>query len=99
MTTQVARLLPSKSKVLSALTDYEREPDSTRTYQQIRKIIQAAEALKLLGRDVAEVKQKAERVIIIGNRRIGEEIRKVPKAESRDSGAGRFTPAGKPVRK
>ena len=58
--------------LLSAQTVYERELDSTRAYQQIRKSIQAAEALKLLGLNVAEVKQKAEWVILIGNRCIGE---------------------------
>jgi hypothetical protein len=35
--------------------------------------------LKVLGRYIAQVKQRAEWVILVGNRRIGEEITKIPK--------------------
>lgn len=69
----IARL-SSKANALKALNAMERELDSPRTYEQIRKTIKAVEAFKLMAGDVAEVKQKAEWVILVGNQRIGEEI-------------------------
>src|ERR1700730_927908 len=72
--------LSSKGDALKALTALERELDSSRTYEQIRKIVKAAEVLQRMERDLTEVKKKAEWVILVGNQRIGEEIKKVPKA-------------------
>lgn len=84
--------VPSIPKALQALSVMEAELDSARTYESIRRIVDAAEALKLLLRDVAEVKQQAEWVVLLGNMRIGEEIRNVPKAKT---GPKLFTPEGK----
>jgi N6-adenosine-specific RNA methylase IME4 len=92
----IARL-SSKHKALKALDAMERELDSPRTYEQIHKTIKAAEAFKLPGRDMAEVKQKAEWVILIGNQRIGEEIKKVPKATHKGGPKKQITPQGKSV--
>ena len=47
----------------SALGNMERELDSAESYAQIRKLADAAEALKILFRHVAEVKNKAELVV------------------------------------
>jgi hypothetical protein len=44
------------------------------------QLADAAEALKILFRHVAEVKNKAELVVLAANQRIGEEIRAIPKA-------------------
>ena len=72
--------VPSIPAALRALDVMERELDSSKTYEAIRKVIQTAEALKILLGEIDEVKQRAETVILIGNVRIGEEIEKVPKA-------------------
>jgi N6-adenosine-specific RNA methylase IME4 len=82
--------VPSIPKALHALSLMEAELDSARTYESIRRIIDAAEAMKILLRGVAEVKQQAEWVVLLGNMRIGEEIGKVQKANKHQ-----FTPEGK----
>jgi N6-adenosine-specific RNA methylase IME4 len=84
--------LESQAKALAALDALERELDSPKTYEAIRKVIKAAEAVKLLGGHIAQIKQKAEWVILIGNQRIGEELATVPKATKWDD---QFTPGGK----
>jgi N6-adenosine-specific RNA methylase IME4 len=76
--------LSSKANALKALNAMERELDSPRTYTQIRRTLKVAQAFKLMAGDVAEVKQKAEWVILIGNQRIGAEIAKVKKASGGD---------------
>ena len=93
MTNNLARLV-SKPNALKALDALERELDSPRTYAQLRKIIQAAEILKKFNLEVIEVKQKAEWVILVGNRRIGEELAGVDKAP-RGAPAAKITPEGK----
>ena len=67
-------------QAVAALANMERELDSAESYAQIRKLADAAEALKILFRHVAEVKNKAELVVLAANQRIGEEIRAIPKA-------------------
>ena len=57
------------------------ELDSAESYAQIRKLVDAAEALKILFRHIAEVKNKAELVVLAANARIGEEIKLIPKGE------------------
>jgi N6-adenosine-specific RNA methylase IME4 len=76
--------VPSITKTLQALAAMEQQLDDARTYEEIRRIVQRAEALRVLGSHIAEVKQKAEWVILIANQRIGEEIKKVPKASGGD---------------
>ena len=71
-------------QALKALAAMERELVAAETYVAIHKIICAAEALKHLLGQVAEVKQKAEWVVLAANIRIGEEIKKVPKASGGD---------------
>jgi hypothetical protein len=67
-------------QAVNALARMEAELDSAKSYEQIRKLADAAEALKLLFRDVKEVKDKAELVVLTANARIGEEIKRGPKA-------------------
>jgi hypothetical protein len=50
-----------------------------------RRIIKEANALKILMDDVAEVRERAEIAILMGNKRIAEELAKVPKASGRPS--------------
>ena len=70
-------------QAVAALANMERELDSAESYAQIRKLADAAEALKILFRHVAEVKNKAELVVLAANARIGDEIRAIPKASGR----------------
>lgn len=76
--------VPSVPRALAALVSMEHELAATKTYDGIRKIIREASALKVLLGHVNEVKAQAEDTILIGNRRIGEEIKKVPKASGGD---------------
>lgn len=82
--------VPSIPKALKALSAMERELDEPRTYSEIQQIIAAAEAFKLLLREVDAVKRQAEWVILVGNMHVGEEIQKVPKGNKHQ-----FTQAGK----
>ena len=68
-------------QAVAALANMERELDSAESYAQIRKLADAAEALKILFRHVAEVKNKAELVVLAANVRIGEEIKLIPEGE------------------
>jgi N6-adenosine-specific RNA methylase IME4 len=82
------------SQALKALAKYETQLESAKTYTEIRRIVDAAQAFKHLLRNVVEVKQRAERVVILGSVRIGAEIDTVKKR----GGPGRgktFTPSGK----
>jgi hypothetical protein len=70
-------------QAVAALANMERELDSAESYAQIRKLADAAEALRILFRHVAEVKNKAELVVLAANARIGDEIKLIPKAGNR----------------
>src|SRR5215472_271264 len=71
-------------QALKALAAMERELEAAETYVAILKMVRAAEALKHLLGQVAEVKQKAEWVVLAAYIRIGEKIKKVPKASGGD---------------
>jgi hypothetical protein len=58
-------------------------------------IIREATALNVLLGHVAEVKAQAEDTILVANRRIGEEIKKLPKAKPGPSPKELLTPRGK----
>ena len=84
--------LPAALKALAAM---ERELSTASTYAEIRKIMDAGAALKLLFRDVDLVKAEAEDVILAAGARIGEEIAKVPKAVNRAGPKKQITAQGK----
>ena len=84
-------------QAVAALANMERELDSAESYAQIRKLADAAEALKILFRHVAEVKNKAELVVLAANARIGDEIKLVPKATPKAGPKKQFTAPGKLV--
>ena len=69
----------------------EIEFSSAKTYEAFQKIERKVDALKALFRDVAEVKNKCERVVLAANRRIGAEIASIPKAASAGPGRGKKT--------
>jgi hypothetical protein len=75
-----AKAVPSVPTALKALAQTECELDSAETYAAIQKIERAAEALKVLFREVAEVKAKAEDVVLLANHRIGRAIQLIPKS-------------------
>ena len=68
-------------RALKALAALERELSQAATCDEIRKVVDQAEAFKLLFGDIDVV--EAEDVILAAGARIGEEIAKVPKANAR----------------
>ena len=74
--------VPAVVKAIKALAVMEKELDSAKTYESIRRVERAAEALKVLHGEVDDVRQKAEWVILLARQRIGVELEKVPKAAS-----------------
>jgi N6-adenosine-specific RNA methylase IME4 len=81
---RIKKQVRSIPEALTALTRMERELTTAKTYDDIRRVIKEAEALKVLLGHVVEVKAKAEDAILVGSTRIGEEIKKVPKASGGD---------------
>jgi N6-adenosine-specific RNA methylase IME4 len=84
----IRKIVPAVSQALKALGVMERQLAAAKTYDEIRRVIKEATALKILMSDVAEVKAAAEDAILIGNKRIAEELRKVPKATGGSKIAG-----------
>ncbi len=76
----IAKAVPSVPNALAALANMEAEFSSAKTYEAFQKIERKVDALKTLFRDVAEVKNKCERVVLAASQRIGEEIQRHPKA-------------------
>ena len=76
---------------LKALAAMERELSQASTYVEIRKVVDQAEALKLLFKDIDIVKAQAEDVILAAGARIGEEIAKVPKGRGPGGAKGAKT--------
>jgi hypothetical protein len=75
---------PSVQTALKVLAWMERELGAAETYTAIKKIVDGAEALKILHREVDEVRQRCEWVVLVAGRRISDEIEKVPKASGGD---------------
>lgn len=71
---------PSVPAAMRALDAMQQELETASTYDQMMSIVDRAEALKRLLKDVDGVKLKAEDTIITAHRRIGEELKKVPNA-------------------
>lgn len=82
--TAIRKQVPSVPKALAALAQMERELTTARTYDAIRRVIREAGAIKVLLGHIDEVKAQAEDTILIAHQRIGEEIKKVPKATGGD---------------
>lgn len=78
----IVATVPAALKALAAM---ERQLVAAKTYDEIRRVIKDAMALKILMSDIAEVKAAAEDAILVGNKRIAEELRKVPKANKHQS--------------
>ncbi len=77
--------VPSIPAALKALALMKRELTLAKTYAEIRKIeAQAQVILKALGSQVDEVKGEAQVTIACCQTRIGEEVKKIPKASGGD---------------
>jgi N6-adenosine-specific RNA methylase IME4 len=63
---------------LSAL---ERDIDAAKTYEAIRRLERAADAIKLLFHEIEEIRHQAEGVIVLANHRIGTEVAAQPVAK------------------
>ena len=90
----IRKQVPTVPMALKALAAMERQLTAAKTYEDLRHIIKEANALKILMEDVAEVKTAAENAILLGSKRIAEELRKVPKAGGPGRGK-RLPPEGK----
>jgi N6-adenosine-specific RNA methylase IME4 len=83
----VPKSVPAARKALAVM---ERDLDAAETYEAIRKIERQAEALKALYREVEDVKQGSERVILVARLRVGDELRRAPVATgAREPGTNR----------
>jgi N6-adenosine-specific RNA methylase IME4 len=67
-------------EALRALDVMGQQLAKAKTFEEIKKLDHYAEALKILFAHVDEVKHKAEDIILAAHRRIGEELKKIPKA-------------------
>jgi 16S rRNA C1402 (ribose-2'-O) methylase RsmI len=83
LATVVNKSVPSVQQAMTALVVMGRELDHAKTYEQIRTIERAAEALKILHADVDKVRCECEMVILLANKRIAHETEKIPKASGR----------------
>jgi site-specific DNA-methyltransferase (adenine-specific) len=73
----------------------ERDIDAASTYAEIRRLERQAEAIKVLHREIEDVRQKAEWVILVARRRVGEELEKAPVARGGgDQRSNHRVPAG-----
>jgi hypothetical protein len=64
-----------------ALAQMERDIDDEQTYAAIKLIERQADAIRAFYVEVEEVRQRAERTIILAKRRCGEELAKAPRAK------------------
>jgi N6-adenosine-specific RNA methylase IME4 len=71
----VPKSVPQARQALAAM---ERDVESATTYAEIRQLEQRAEALKALYREYEEVRRDAERVILVAQHRVGEELKQAP---------------------
>ncbi len=74
----------STGEALRALAVVQQKVDSAKTYSELRKLIAEAKVVKATMREIREVREKAELVILVANARAGQEIDKVPKAAGGD---------------
>jgi hypothetical protein len=89
-----SKLPKSVGEARVALTRLERDIDSA-DYQRLREIEGAARYYRHLHSGVDEVRQQAERIVTLVERRVGEELRRQPKAKgTRGQLAGRDASGG-----
>ena len=82
-------------QAFAALVKMESELESASSYDEIRKIIRAAEAFQIMFAHVESVKHKAQHVVLFATCRINEELKRVPKANKHQSPSAREIEGGK----
>ena len=81
MTRSLLAVIPkSVPQAKRALTALGRDIDAAKTYDAIRRIERAADAIKLLFAEVEAIRHQAEEVVVLANHRIGTEIKAAPVA-------------------
>ena len=80
ITVAIKQQVPSIPKAVAMLEAMQVELTTAKTYEQIRRVIREATALKVLLGEVDIVKATAEDTILTALWYIGEELKKVPKA-------------------
>lgn len=74
----IPKTVPQAKKALGALSH---DIDSAKTYEAIRAIERAADAIKLLFHEIEDIRHQAEEVVVLANHRIGTEIKAIPAAK------------------
>ncbi len=69
--TIVPTSIPAAMKSLAAM---ERDIDRVKTYEQAKQIMRAAEAIKIMHREISNVRKRAERVMIYAADQIGAQL-------------------------
>jgi N6-adenosine-specific RNA methylase IME4 len=93
----IRKKVTSIPKAIEALIAMEHQLGAVKTYAEIQHIIREATAVGVLLGHVAQVKAQAEDTILVANRRIGEEVAKVPKATHKGGPKKQITRPGKSV--
>ncbi|SRR5258706_2819903 len=91
VSTALKKQVATVPKAIAALVAMEHQLTEAKTYDQIRKVVREATAIKVLMGHVNEVKAQAEDTILVAHRRIAEELRKIPKATRAGPGRGNKT--------
>lgn len=82
----IPKTIPAARKALRAM---ESDIESAKTYEAIRSIERAADAMKLLFAEVDEVRVEAEKIVVLANHRIGAELAESPPARRAGPGRGK----------
>lgn len=77
--TVIPKTVPAAKRALEAL---DRDIHSAKTYEAIRRIERIADAIKRLFKEVDEIREQAETVLIMGSHRIGSELAAAPVAKA-----------------
>lgn len=86
---KISTIISSVPAALTALGNMEKQVKAKATYTELRKVMREADAIKALFKEVGAVKQKAEWVVLLSHKRIGEELEAVPPGYVAGSGRGK----------
>jgi N6-adenosine-specific RNA methylase IME4 len=77
----IPKTVPQAKKALEALSH---DVEAAKTYDAIRAIERAADAIKLLFHEIEDIRHQAEEVVVLANHRIAIEVRAMPDARGGD---------------
>jgi N6-adenosine-specific RNA methylase IME4 len=78
LSTIIPKTVPAAKRALAAL---QRDLGAAETYDTIRRVERAADAIRMLFREIEDIRRQAEVIIILANYRIGTELRSMPVAK------------------